>query len=566
MAAPIIALPIVVLLGMLVLGGIVLVVVLLANPKTRAAGGVLLGVGLLLLAGAACIMLLRVSRESTHYRRPATVTHRPARVSRPVRVLPKRVVVALPGEPNDVAPGEATPALPAPPLTDQPEPASDTPEKPEETEKPDAPTSPEDPKDVGTAEDALKSDTEPAPPDTPTSAPTSTRPSTRPEDEQRPSTPRPSWASAPPQQTAEGYRMSIAVGPFVNRQYCDEALPDELQRAVSDYVQRYRSEAAGRVRLETHYILRNVVRGDPWEEPVENPLGPKIKLDTDEDAAWMKLHVQLVFDSDVNKRIDQEFEAEVVRQRLGYAGTVLATVLGVLAVAFASLKIDQTTGGSCRGRLSAAAVAATLALLAVSAFVLYSVQQQPLAMSPPTPDVTLEAPIGHSTTPAESIADRVSVSRGRPSILMLILAPALLAGWVALLFGRKTRAPTLAVTVAALVAAGVHVLPGLDVQASIGPAELLTLAIAAVYLMLITALSRYRWSWVLGAIACMAAAMLFTPADPASMMLVAGPLCAAYTILVFARKAGQKDPAITKRPDRAAAEVAADVAADVEAG
>ena len=67
---------------------------------------------------------------------------------------------------------------------------------------------------------------------------------------------------------------------------------------------------------------------------------------------------------------------------------------------------------------------------------------------------------------------------------------------------------------------------------------MLIVVVAACYVMLLTVLSKMRWAWTLGFIACFGVAAVMTPADPFSLLLVVMPLCALYTIAVFARRSG----------------------------
>ena len=143
---------------------------------------------------------------------------------------------------------------------------------------------------------------------------------------------------------------------------------------------------------------------------------------------------------------------------------------------------------------------------------------------------------------------------------MLVGSPLLLvalAGLVALILSEKTRAAGLVILAAVLLGGLAAGLSAADFPISVGPVELLIVAVATVYILLVTLLSRNRWAWMLGLIACFIAAALFSPADPLSMLLVVVPLCVMYTIAVFAWKAPRKS---------AGPEMPARGRADVEAG
>jgi Sec-independent protein secretion pathway component TatC len=45
-----------------------------------------------------------------------------------------------------------------------------------------------------------------------------------------------------------------------------------------------------------------------------------------------------------------------------------------------------------------------------------------------------------------------------------------------------------------------------------------------------------RWPWIAGLVGCFALAAIFTPADPASMLLVAVPLSVVYGLAVAVRR------------------------------
>ncbi len=376
----------------------------------------------------------------------------------------------------------------------------------------------------------------------------------------------PPWVDAEPQPTADGdgYQMSIEVGPFLARADCDAELPEELQQATARYIADHPDfgpAAARRVRLSEDYIRSHIVQSE-YEESVENPLGPEIKLDADEDAPWTSLHVLLEFDRKVNDDIKKMWKETIVQQRLWYAGTGLATILGLLAVVFGSLKIDQSTGGSCRGRLSVAAVAAVAAVLAAACFVAFS-WLLPLHAGglPHASEITIPVQsVSHSqSAPVAGPAQPWAIHRATDFLWFWIVAipvvVLLLVGLVALLVNKKTRTAALFI-LGVLLVVGLAVALGVaDFPVSIGPIELLVVTSAAAYLVLITALSRARWAWALGLVACLVVAAVFTPADPLSMLMVGVPLCLAYTIAAFARRAGRENPA-TDVPNRDAAEVA----------
>jgi hypothetical protein len=218
-----------------------------------------------------------------------------------------------------------------------------------------------------------------------------------------------------------------------------------------------------------------------------------------------------------------------------------------LCVTFAGLKIDQATGGSCRGRLSLAAVVAVLGVAGGGYLVLAAVPGNPsLTDTPPSAAVTTVA-LSQEKTGPDAAAE--SAGRSHPSRLAVgLLVLGAVAGLVLSLASQKTRAAGLAVLALAALAAVLGVLamsrdsprlafymPGIP-----GPAELLVLAIAAIPVAVVTIFSRNRWAWILGFVVCLLIPALVTPADPLSMIVVAVPLCCIYPLAVLAWTAPRK--------------------------
>lgn len=375
--------------------------------------------------------------------------------------------------------------------------------------------------------------------------------------EEKPAAPapsRPSWVGAEPQQTGDGYRMSILVGPYVRRSECDAALPAELQRAAADYIAHYLSpKAARRVRLSPNYVRDNIVK-ERWEEKVANPLDPKIRvlLEPEEKGPMTQLHALLQFDHKVNARLDELWQRAIVTERLWYLGTAVVTALALLCVLFTGLKVDLTTGGTCRGRLSVAGVAAVVLVVAGAWMLLECAPPYPLAPYPAAPDPLTIIPSSFSTEHAShgrSAAGRVGIGPWAAILPIGLFLLAAFAGLMVLILNKKTRA-------AGLVLLAIAGLGGLVVGSrvfdvfpmSVGPVEVIITAAATLYIILLTVLSRSRWLWILGMLVCFILAALLTPPDPLSMLLIVVLLCVLYTIGVFAWKAGRKSPGAEMQP------------------
>ncbi|NLE37966.1 MAG: hypothetical protein GX621_08065, partial [Pirellulaceae bacterium] len=194
---------------------------------------------------------------------------------------------------------------------------------------------------VETAEEPKRKTTVPAKPSEKPASP----PETTTED-------RPPWVDAPPRKVGDVYRMTVNVGPYETRLDCDRQLPERIQAAADDYVDRYLGpEVKGRVRLPADYLEKNTVR-ETWEETREYSVGPMTHL-----------HVLLEFDRKTNDLIKQQWRDAQVRERIVQAGTALGGVLTVLLAAFGLLKFDLATGGAYRKHMAIGAILLLLALV-----------------------------------------------------------------------------------------------------------------------------------------------------------------------------------------------------------
>jgi len=163
----------------------------------------------------------------------------------------------------------------------------------------------------------------------------------------------PAWVGAEPHRKDGVYQVHVAVGPYLTLEECESKLPEELNKAVADYVEtRIGPEAGRRVHLPWDYLETHLIR-DRWEERKEYSVG-----------AMLRLHVLLGFDREANQRIQEEWDHLIVQKRLWGLGTLATLLLSALAVVYAYLKTDLATGGNLRGRLRLAAAAAIAVLIA----------------------------------------------------------------------------------------------------------------------------------------------------------------------------------------------------------
>lgn len=167
---------------------------------------------------------------------------------------------------------------------------------------------------------------------------------------------RPDWVGQRPHRVSGVYQMAVATDPGMNRQECEADMPEVLNQAVAKYVNEvylpHNSEAARRVRLPLDFIRSRLVK-EEWEEPVEVSLS---------EAPLVRLHALLEFDRTANTRIDDAWQKAVVQHRVWNSAAVLGGLLTVLAVAWGYLKIDLATSGTYRWRLR---ILAALAILGV---------------------------------------------------------------------------------------------------------------------------------------------------------------------------------------------------------
>jgi hypothetical protein len=391
MAVSIFGLLMVVVLGLLLLGGGLAVIALLANPRTRAAGAVLLAVGLLVVVvGGFLVLGLSLTAPAIHRARSMAELQRARAEEARLRGMgfkqdnPQPVPQALPERPSPQAgeagtvPDPAPAEQPLPPAADGEAPPSPDAKAEAEPETPAAAEQPAQAPSPGT-------DAAPAGPEQVAKQP------------EPPATEkRPPWVDQAPGRVGGVYRLAIKTDPRPTREECESELPGVVQGVITQYVEselKRSPEVARRVRLPLTYIQDHIVQ-QKWPEPVQISLGN-----------WVRLHALLEFDQEANQQIgnqcqqaqqqlEEEWQQASVMRRLGYSGAGLAAVLALLSVLFACLKIDQATDGARRGRLFLAAAAVIVAVAGAACFAVQSLQQYPVApdaVSPASPAGELAA-------------------------------------------------------------------------------------------------------------------------------------------------------------------------------
>lgn len=168
------------------------------------------------------------------------------------------------------------------------------------------------------------------------------------------SSPRPAWVDREPHLVDGIYQMPISIGPYLTLDECQSKLPEELQKAVGEYVRRHLGpQASQRVRLPLDYIEGHLVQAQ-WEERKQFSVGP-----------MMRLHVLLGFDRQASERIREEWTRLVVQNRIGGLSFLGTALLLLLATVYGYLKADLATEGRYRGRLRLAAGTAVVLLISV---------------------------------------------------------------------------------------------------------------------------------------------------------------------------------------------------------
>lgn len=544
-------LPILALIALLLIGGLTGLVVLLANPRTRAVGVVLLVVGFMVvfLGGGLVLFTARASRSHVDARRRAMLHHQrmlgrkmavERHRTRILRSLPETEKVdevaeepvesteALepwkgpsgsdgptveagrpgdaagpPGDEETIRPAETETAEAAPPEADT---ATDVPGE-DESPAADAGAEPS----SGAGEEPPPPETEPAEPGQP-----------------------PSWVENPPRNPGNScYYMVVRVGPYTSLGECEAQLPAALHQAVGKYAreQLKLGSAARRARLPLGVILDEIVK-DTWDEREEYSVGPMIQR-----------HVLLEFDQGANALIRARWRESVVTGRLWTAGTGVAALVGLLGVLLVSLKLDEATGGSCRVRVVVGAVVACLAIGAVAAMVTVSAEGvAPVGHRPAPAELSDSAFSGNlfytggALDPAAPEADAAGFYAVRKVGLLAaaaVLGLVGLVGLVLLLASRSTRGVGMIALGLALMAALFIVGPRLGWHTGVGPLELPLLLLATLAAVVLGLVVKNRWAWILGLLVCVGCAVLLTPPDPLSTMVVAVFLCGIYALTVF---------------------------------
>ena len=158
------------------------------------------------------------------------------------------------------------------------------------------------------------------------------------------------------------YHLYAKDGPFIDREQCEEALPELLRRETQRYVQRYLGlgSDAEPVAFSLAVVQAEMLEGvwiGPWHEPSDGVLPTSDLFDR------YALHVALEFDDADRAYFERVWNQQQVRHRLWATAIGSGSLLALLAIVFGYLKIDTATRGYYSGRLKLAALSGAVAVV-----------------------------------------------------------------------------------------------------------------------------------------------------------------------------------------------------------
>lgn len=166
---------------------------------------------------------------------------------------------------------------------------------------------------------------------------------------------RPEWVDAQPDLAGDVHRIVVTAGPYERKSECVQALDEEKQKAVAQYINDYLGSprASLLVRYDLETINRRLLKAENvHEEVIQVSLGP-----------MHQVHALLEFDPEFRAELDGAWRDVRAGVRLGQTGLIVFGVLGLLGVAFSYFKLDTATRGYYSGKLQLLAALAILAVL-----------------------------------------------------------------------------------------------------------------------------------------------------------------------------------------------------------
>jgi hypothetical protein len=140
--------------------------------------------------------------------------------------------------------------------------------------------------------------------------------------------PLPGWVGRPPHATGDVYQMSITIGPYTTRAECDAKLPEEVQKALNQYIQMCLGERVPASVALPEADFREAIVKDQYEEVRRYSVGPMVNL-----------HVLLELDHAVKQRILEQLRQAAVGRRMWTLGVGMASLLAVLGVFYVYLRV-----------------------------------------------------------------------------------------------------------------------------------------------------------------------------------------------------------------------------------
>jgi hypothetical protein len=171
---------------------------------------------------------------------------------------------------------------------------------------------------------------------------------------------RPPWVGAAAFTIDRVDYLPVTSGPYATRNECRRALDEVMEREVDQYVEGHRGQAgvAGYVDFDLAYIRAHLRHGGVYEETVQASFGPMIQQ-----------HALLEFGDGFRREIEGRWKQVRVTSRLKLVGLAAVAILAGLATIFAYLRLDTATRGYYSGRLQFAAGAVILGLVALGVLV-----------------------------------------------------------------------------------------------------------------------------------------------------------------------------------------------------
>ncbi len=145
---------------------------------------------------------------------------------------------------------------------------------------------------------------------------------------------RPSWVDRPAHlELREGvYVATATAGPYPTIDECNQALPSEIDRAVTDYAEKEFQPAVDQpIKLDREVIKDHLI-AQQYTEKVSTSFGP-----------MQQEHVLLEFGSQVRAAIAEQWRALVVFQRLFVTARVVGTCFLALGGVYLLLRWKPTT-------------------------------------------------------------------------------------------------------------------------------------------------------------------------------------------------------------------------------